>query len=284
MPNYKHLLLAIDIYEDSDVLFTEALRLQNFYQAKLSIVHVTPHLVSSMPYAHDFQEAVESQAHKSIQAFKEKYALTQNDIYLEEGNPKAEVVHLAQKIHADLIICGSHGKHGIELALGSTANGILHLATCDVLTLRLNDEGQHLASVPYKNIVVATDLQNDNAKVFDAAKALAAQYQAMLHVIHVIGDVTSLGYYPAIEIDLKGAAEKRLADVLARAQLDVPADQVHVKIGFPKQEIIELAHKVGAGLIIIGSHGRTGLGAALLGSTANSVLHGAKSDVLVVRV
>ena len=284
MPNYKHLLLAIDIYEDSDVLFTEALRLQAFYQAKLSIVHVTPRLISSMPYAHDFQDAVASQAHKRIGEFKEKYSLQKDDIYLEEGNPKSEVVALAQKINADLIICGSHGKHGIELALGSTANGILHLATCDVLTLRLNDEGQHLASVPYKNIVVATDLQNDNTKVLHAAKALAAQYQAQLHVIHVVGDVASLGYYPAIEIDLQGAAEKRLTEILAQAQLNVPADHVHVKIGFPKQEIIELARKVQAELIIIGSHGRSGLGAALLGSTANSVLHGAKSDVLVVRV
>ena len=186
MPNYRHLLLAVDIYEDSDVLFTEALRLQAFYQAKLSVVHVTPHLVSSMPYAHDFQDAVASQAHKSIREFKDKYNLQQDDFYLEEGNPKSEVVLLAKKINADLIICGSHGKHGLELALGSTANGILHLATCDVLTIRLNDEGQHLVSVPYKNIVVATDLQNDNTKVLMAAQTLSAQYQARLHVMHLL--------------------------------------------------------------------------------------------------
>lgn len=284
MPTYKHLLLAVDIYENCDALFSEAQRLQNLYQAKLTVVHVMPHIISSMPYAYDFQDAIKAQAHKSMLEFKEKYKLQHDEVLLEEGNPKSAVTDIAKKIKADLIICGSHGKHGLELALGSTANGILHLATCDVLTLRLNDEGQHIIQGAYKNIVLATDLQQDNIKVMLAAKNLAEQYQAQLHVIHVVGDVASLGYYPAIEIDLKGAAEKKLTEWVSKEKLGVAANQLHVKIGFPKQEILELAQKVHAELIVIGSHGRTGMGAALLGSTANSVLHGAKSDVLVVRV
>lgn len=284
MSQYNHLLLAVDIYENCAALFTEARRLQKLYQARLTVVHISPHIISSMPYAYDFQDAIQAEAHKCMQEFKQKYQLANDEILLEEGNPKREVTNLAKKINADLIICGSHGKHGIELALGSTANGILHMAACDVLTLRLNEAGQHIVKSPYKSIVLATDLQNDNLPVINTAKELAAQYDATLNIIHVVGDVASLGYYPAIEIDLKGAAEKHLAEIVKKESLNVSSQQCHVKIGFPKQEILELANNVHAELIIIGSHARHGVSAALLGSTANSVLHGAKSDVLVVRV
>jgi universal stress protein A len=284
MPKYKHLLLAIDIYEDCDALFKETKRLQNLYQAQLTVVHVTPHIISSMPYAYDFQDAIKTEANKRISEFKSKYQLQNDTVLIREGNPKREVADLAKKTNIDLIICGSHGKHGMELALGSTANGILHMAPCDVLTVRLNDEGVHAVASPYKNIVLATDLQEDNLVVIRAAKDLATQYKAQLHVIHVVGDVASLGYYPAIEIDLKGAAEKKLAEWAKKENLPVSSQQLHVKIGFPKQEILALADTVKAELIVIGSHARHGIGAALLGSTANSVLHGAQSDVLVVRV
>lgn len=284
MPKYNQLLLAIDIYENSDALFKEAKRLQDLYKAKLTVVHVSPHIISSMPYAYDFQDAITTQAEKRMQELKQQYQLSDDDFVIKEGNPKSAITELANKIKADLIICGSHGKHGLALALGSTANGILHLASSDVLTLRLNEAGHHLVSSPYKNIVLATDLQQDNIKVILAAKDLAEQYKAQLHIIHVVGDVASLGYYPAVEIDLKGAAEKKLAELATQQKLNISANQMHVKIGFPKQEILELAQHVKAELIVIGSHGRSGMGAALLGSTANSVLHGAKSDVLVVRV
>lgn len=284
MSQYKHLLLAIDIYENCDALFSEALRLQKLYQAKLSVVHVIPHIVSSMPYAYDFQESIREHADKRIAEIKAQYNFSNDVVHLEQGNPKKEVTNLAARLGVDLILCGSHGKHGLELILGSTANGILHLAACDVLTLRVNTDGQHMVNTPYKSIVLATDLQNDNLGVVQAAKDWAAQCQATLYVVNVVGDVASLGYYPAIEVDLKGDAVKKLDELIDQAQLSVAKDHRVVRIGFPQQEILDVAQTANAELIIIGSHGRKGLSAALLGSTANSVLHGSKSDVLVVRV
>ena len=55
------------------------------------------------------------------------------------GSPKTEIVRVANEHKVDLIIVGSHGRHGLALLLGSTANGVLHHATCDVLAVRLRD-------------------------------------------------------------------------------------------------------------------------------------------------
>jgi universal stress protein A len=56
------------------------------------------------------------------------------------GSPKLEIVRVAEENNVDLIIVGSHGKHGIALLLGSTANGVLHHAKCDVLAVRIYDD------------------------------------------------------------------------------------------------------------------------------------------------
>jgi len=55
------------------------------------------------------------------------------------GSPKTEIIRVAQENGVDLIVVGSHGRHGLALLLGSTANGVLHYAPCDVLAVRLQD-------------------------------------------------------------------------------------------------------------------------------------------------
>jgi len=58
---------------------------------------------------------------------------------VEIGNPKAEIVRVASEKDIDLIVIGTHGRHGIGLLLGSTATGVIHHAHCDVLTVRLKE-------------------------------------------------------------------------------------------------------------------------------------------------
>jgi universal stress protein A len=62
------------------------------------------------------------------------------DQFVEIGPTKTKILKTAEEVGADLIICGSHGRHGLSLLLGSTANAILHGAKCDVLTVRLPEE------------------------------------------------------------------------------------------------------------------------------------------------
>ncbi len=62
--------------------------------------------------------------------------LSNECLHLKTGYPKTEIIITAEKLKADLIIVGSHGRHGLATLLGSTTNSILHNATCDVLTIK----------------------------------------------------------------------------------------------------------------------------------------------------
>jgi len=70
----------------------------------------------------------------------EKLAVTEDRLWLEMGSPKSEIIRVAEENKVDLIVVGSHGRHGLGLLLGSTANGVLHHAACDVLAVRLQDD------------------------------------------------------------------------------------------------------------------------------------------------
>lgn len=286
MKNYPHLLLAIDVNENNDALIDAALILTKQYGSTLELVHVTPPVTSLAPYAHAYEFHTSLVGHAKIILTKlgEKLQLKPTQIHLLEGAPKHEVTALASQLGVDLIVCGSYGKHGLGLMLGSNANGILHCANTDVLTIRIDQAGKRLASFPYKNIVVATSAHEDNIDTLKRASEMAQAFNATLHLIHVVADIAALCCYSAVQFDLRAAAEKEFLKFIDKQKLDIIPENIHVRMGLPKQEILHLAASVQADLVVLGSHGRRGLAATVLGSTANSILHGAQSDVLVVRI
>ena len=121
-----------------------------------------------------------------------------------------------------------------------------------------------------------------------AAAAIARAFDAELHIVHVL-EPTNLAYGAVMLADLHSNEMLQMRDH-ARAHVadlggafDVPADRQHVVTGRAMGEIHRVGEAGETDLIVVGSHGRHGLG-LLLGSTANGVLHGAKCDVLAVRV
>ncbi|HEY9036387.1 MAG TPA: universal stress protein [Pseudomonadales bacterium] len=139
----------------------------------------------------------------------------------------------------------------------------------------------------YRHILVAVDLSNDAEKVVEKAKALAHAFGSTLSLVHVI-EPLSYAYGGDLPVDFSGIqeeilkqAKQKLATLAARA--NVPDDRCHLPTGKPSHEIQTLCESLKADVVVIGSHGRHGL-ALLLGSTANALLHGTKTDVLAVRV
>ncbi|EKD76993.1 MAG: hypothetical protein ACD_42C00508G0003 [uncultured bacterium] len=140
---YKHILIAADLSEHSDYIAKRALEIAKCVKAKLSIVHVMAHAIT--PYAGEFSIPIDAEleanlkkeAKKRLTKIGKKYHIAQNAQYLTEGSIKSAVTQLAKKIKADLIIVGTHGREGLELLIGSQANGILHAAQCDVWVIRI---------------------------------------------------------------------------------------------------------------------------------------------------
>ena len=147
MENYKHILLAVDFYEHCEAVANRAKDLANKYQAKLSIVHVVDSMPiadtaygADIPFNLDLTAELMAGAKKRLAKLAEKLVVTEDRLWLEMGSPKIEIIRVAEENNVDLIVIGSHGRHGLALLLGSTANGVLHHATCDVLAVRLQDD------------------------------------------------------------------------------------------------------------------------------------------------
>ena len=144
MNNYKHILLAIDYSAHSDYVADKAKSLADYYQAKLSIIHVLDNIampdtnygtVISLTEETDY-DLLEAEKTRLIE-FAKRYAIEDCNQWLVWGVPNQEVVQIAKQQQADLIVLGSHGRHGLQLLLGSTASSVLHHAECDVLAVRL---------------------------------------------------------------------------------------------------------------------------------------------------
>lgn len=138
----------------------------------------------------------------------------------------------------------------------------------------------------YKHILLATDLAPDTGIVVERARALA-DAGAALTVVHVIEPI-ALAYGAEMPMDLGSLQEEitrqatRKLEALAQ-QLGIPGDSCLLATGTIEKEVLRIAGERGVDLVVIGSHSRRGL-AALLGSTANAVLHHARCDVLAVRI
>ena len=144
MGEYKHILVAVDLTEESRQVTKRACALRHAFSARLSCVHVIEPL--SLAYGGDIpmdlstiQDQIQDTAKKHLAEFAATLSIPEADQHLIFGRPETEIHALAEQIGADLIVVGSHGRAGLALLLGSTANGVLHGATCDVLAVRVGD-------------------------------------------------------------------------------------------------------------------------------------------------
>lgn len=140
---YKNILFATDLTDDTDYLVEKVKSMCKLTGASLSLIHVVEPL-PGYSYAYLGIEDIEGQlineSKASIERLGEKLNVAKSNQFVEVGPPKVKILKLAGEKGIDLIICGSHGRSGLSLLLGSTANAILHGAKCDVLTVRLPED------------------------------------------------------------------------------------------------------------------------------------------------
>jgi len=143
----------------------------------------------------------------------------------------------------------------------------------------------------YQKILVAVDLSSESDLVLRKAQMLAGQ-DVDMHVVYVqepmdnvyVGIVPQSAAFSGLG-DLEAQLGEELKEKLTSLgeRFNLPTDHLHILHGSPAHEIHRFAEDNGSQLIVIGTHGQKGL-QLLLGSTANSVLHGACCDVLSVRI
>ena len=147
MKDYQHVLLAVDFSEQGDYVAGKARALAYRYQAKLSIIHVLDNIAMPDTNYGTVIPLDQDSSYDLLEAEKAKLMQLGDQLNVDLANrwmlwgvPKQEIIHIADQEQVDLIVVGSHGRHGLSLLLGSTANSVLHYAKCDVMAIRLRDD------------------------------------------------------------------------------------------------------------------------------------------------
>ncbi len=211
--------------------------------------------------------------------------------FVRYGQPFNEIAKLARTNKVDLIVSATHGHTGFKrLVLGSTAERVVRHAPCPVLTIPSRSLGRRRGKTrtfAVRRIVVPIDFSETSILALPYAAALAEWFGAEIILLHVIEPLplpADSGYVPA---DLQIADEDIAKNHLLRLchevfKNTVPARAI-VRTGQPFDEITLTAASLGAEMIVLTTHGHTGLTHVLLGSTAERVVRHADCPVLVVR-
>src|SRR5690348_11676184 len=143
MSGYTHILIAVDLTDDSPKVVQKGQEVAKRFGAKLSLLHVVefipvdPAGEALLPPPVDLEGELVEGAKRRLDELCASLGLNDAPRRVEMGSIKAELLRAAQEGHADLIVLGSHERHGLALLLGSTEKSILHKASCDVLAVRL---------------------------------------------------------------------------------------------------------------------------------------------------
>jgi nucleotide-binding universal stress UspA family protein len=234
----------------------------------------------------------------------------------QDGTASEEILSSADELACDLIVMGTHGRTGLDrLLTGSVAEAVLRKARCPVLALRspnhltampeASDEAmrspgtipgvvvpsqsippqeQEPARLPIQTILYPTDFSEPSEAALSVARSFAHDQGARLIILHV-APVELAGGGPLVPMDPR-FYQDAIEEV--RRRLNGSDLNYHVETrlrqGDAAEEILSLAAELGCDLIVMGSHGRSGLGRLLMGSVAEAVLRGARCPVLTVKV
>lgn len=148
MAGYQNILCATDFSKYSDAILSSGTELAKLYDGKLTLLHVVEYFpedrsnIQISPENADPQEYREKQAQSALsdQVKRTGYENVKTAVRFSTHSARQEIINFAKEQNIDLIIVASHGRHGITTLLGSTANGVVNSAPCDVLLVRASNE------------------------------------------------------------------------------------------------------------------------------------------------
>lgn len=141
MNTYYNILVAVDLAGDDGYLIESALQIASEVSNIRLISVVAPMIYPGDVFAGDLvaqdQQRIERDAEQQLAELAKKYGLSDSGHITATGRAATEIHRAAEENAINLIVVGSHGRHGLQRLLGSTANAVLHGANCDVLAVRV---------------------------------------------------------------------------------------------------------------------------------------------------
>jgi universal stress protein E len=211
--------------------------------------------------------------------------LKENERRIVAGRTAEMLVQVAHEMDADLIVVGGHmHPRGLWSTLGSTAERLVHTSDIPVLVVKGRP------ARPPSRILAAVDGTRFAADVLRWTKLFGERYDADVNIVHVLNPrwlgaaqrVSGMTARSRVDRSFEQQTQEWLRRKADEAGIEASAE-LHVVSGDPTLELLALQQRIGADLIVVGSHGAGSVGSALLGSVAYSVLRGSTCPVFVVR-
>ena len=130
---YKTILCAIEASKEGEAVLSKASELSRLCNSKLIVIHIIPYTLLPKDYQKVLKEDVSPKIEKIVTLFN----IPKKNLIIKVGKPYERICAQAEKSKVDLIFLGTHSKKGIKSLVGSTANGVLNHAKCDVSLVKI---------------------------------------------------------------------------------------------------------------------------------------------------
>lgn len=284
MLDLQTILCPTDLSHTSLQSIPLATRFARLHGADLHLLNV--HLLHGMsPPEEDRPFPGEEQAREALEASAAGVQWNQVVHRIERGiNAAPTILEYADEHDVDLIVMGSHGRRGFRrLLLGSVTAEVVRLAPMPVLVVRHAPDRD--APEDVDRVVVPVDFSTGTEAALRIAAELAATFDVPIELVHAVEPIPYVQMAYPIAVDneeFKTHAQGRMESLAA--DLDVPVEvRTSTVIGMAEDVVIEVAGQSSSPLVVMSSHGHTGLARVLLGSTTERLLRKAPCPVLVVR-
>jgi nucleotide-binding universal stress UspA family protein len=301
---FKHILIPIDSQPLSQHAAKIGLEVARQFVAQVTMVHVLEvHPMFALQTEFAASGVVLEAAKKLLEpwvALAEQHGIKLETKILEDetGNVAASITTAAEEWNSDLILMGTQGREGFDrLLVGSVAERVARTANQPVMLLR--GTAEVIKVNPISSLLVSIDGSLEGQVALKTAGELAAQLGIGLHVLHVVPDMPlpmsdglgfgTLLYQPEPWLEALNNQGRAIIEK-AKATLESILKPEHLETSMVQQNgqriaqvILKFAQVHGSSLIVLGTHGRSGIDRLLLGSIADGVIHHADVPVLLVR-
>lgn len=293
MLNIAKILVPTDLSESAEEAFRHAAFLADWHDAELHLLNVTGrhmHAYEAMREGFPFDDETLARMLQPEQGadrrLPRREELTIEQEQIKRASPAPAITEYADGRDFDLVVMGTRGRRGVDrLLMGSVAEEVVRTAGRPVLTVR---EGADVApGEAIRRLLVPIDFSEPSRLALRHAKELAMTYGAEIDLLHVVEEValpTAYGVEPVSFVvpDVVENSEKVLAQM---AEEEIGYEHVVVQSlpGYPSTTILDYVDEREIDLVVIATHGRTGMDRLLLGSVAEKVVRRAACPVFTVK-